>query len=52
MPDAVVSAAAYWTSVVVVLGLCAGLCLLALRRPGPWPEIVVRWSGSAWRRTP
>ena len=40
MPDAVVSATAYWTSVVVVLGLCGGLCLLALRRPGPWTEVV------------
>ena len=45
MPDAVVSAAAYWTSVVVVLGLCTGLCLLALRRPGPWTEVVVRVVG-------
>ena len=44
-PYAVVSATAYWTSVAVVAALCAGLCVLALRRPGPWIEVVVRLVG-------
>ncbi len=43
--DAVVSASAYWTSVIVLLVLCAGLCVLARRRPGPWTETVSRVIG-------
>ena len=45
LPVAVVSATAYWTSVVVVLGACVGLCVLALRRPGRWTGVVVRIIG-------
>jgi hypothetical integral membrane protein (TIGR02206 family) len=45
MTDAVVSATAYWTSVAIVAALCVGLCVLAIRRPGPWTEVVVRVVG-------
>ena len=44
-PVAVVSATAYWTSVVLVLAICVGLCVVALRRPGPWTGAVVRVIG-------
>ncbi len=45
LSDAVVSATAYWSSVVVVLGLCVAVCVLARRRPGPWTEVVARVVG-------
>jgi len=30
----------YWAAVVVAAGACAGLCVAARRRPGPWCELV------------
>ncbi len=45
LPVAVVSATAYWTSVVVGLALCVGLCVVARRRPGLWTEVAIRIVG-------
>jgi hypothetical integral membrane protein (TIGR02206 family) len=43
----VVSPAAYWSMVVLAAVICAAVCSLARRRPGPWTMVVARLIGLA-----
>jgi hypothetical integral membrane protein (TIGR02206 family) len=44
---AVVSPTAYWSAVGLGALVCAGLCVAARRRPGPWRIVVARLVGLA-----